>query len=975
MNVRKLLAFVVIAAASLGAAAADPVRSERGFPLLTIYRQSQHKGGSQTFDAGQDTRGVMYFGNLHGVLVYDGAWWRMLALPNASAAFRVTCNDRGDVAVGGVGELGLVATSENDELSYRSLVRELPPNARDFGDVHAIAPAGEHGFVFVTDRFVIFWTGNEARVIADARQRGAYTIGGTVYLAGANGLEKIDPTMTHIVPVALPGRDVDLVVDGGDGRVIVVTRNDGLYALASAGIVPFAPATAAWLRGKTITGGCRLRDGRIVISTRQDGLLVVDANGDPDQLIDTAAGLPDDIVAGAFTDREGSLWLPMHGAIARLDIASPVTLLDTRSGIKGAINIVARIGGRLYAGTSHGLYVIDQKVRGVSAANIAKPIAGVPGAVWRIDRDRNGTLLAATSNGLYELRGTAAPAVVHGTEGIACYDFLLASDRTRGWLLTRQFVATIVRDASGAWHFGARIPGTPPHARTIVERNGVLWCGTIFNGIVRIDTNVAPPRMTTFGSGEMQVIDAAGEIVFVRKRAILRLAKNGTLEPHPVFAGVTPPPGEVFYSAAIDARGALWLNSHPPRRIERDDDGRYRGDGQPVVAIDAMSIPTIVAEPDGVVWIGTDSGLYRYESAPSVPLPQPRPSIRVASNAKELAHGFSRLRIEFAPASYRPGVTYEYKLEPNDAAWSAWTTEPFIDFTNLGDGDYTFHLRARGAGSPPSDEAKWSFRVVPPWYRAPWAIALWVLVAAAIVYLVVRVRTHALHRQAENLRSNIAERTNELRQTVDQLRSAQQQLVEKNELLIEANGRLERLSLLDELTGIANRRYFQRALADDWGRAREQRLPLALVLIDLDHFKDLNDRHGHQAGDACLRLIGAFLAQQSRRSGDIAIRAGDLVARYGGEEFALLLVDTTGDEARLLAERLRAGIEALAIPYDDDTTLRVTASCGVASVVPSDDDGGATLIARADHALYAAKYQGRNRVAIAAEESPIRAAV
>jgi len=186
----------------------------------------------------------------------------MLALPNSSAAFRVTCNDRGDVAVGGVGELGLVATSDNDELSYRSLVRELPPNARDFGDVHAIAPAGEHGFVFVTDRFVIFWTGNEARVIADARQRGAYTIGGTVYLAGANGLEKIDPTMTHIVPVALPGREVDLVIDGGDGRVIVVTRNDGLYALASAGIVPFAPATPAAVGFATgASSSARVRTG------------------------------------------------------------------------------------------------------------------------------------------------------------------------------------------------------------------------------------------------------------------------------------------------------------------------------------------------------------------------------------------------------------------------------------------------------------------------------------------------------------------------------------------------------------------------------------------------------------------------------------------------------------------------------------------------------------------------------------------
>jgi diguanylate cyclase (GGDEF)-like protein len=969
MSLRKLsFALAFVTATALGVAFGDALRDERGFPLISLYRQTQHKGGSQTFDVAQNGRGIMYFANLHGVLSFDGAWWQLITLPNDSAAFRVTSNDRGEIAVGGVGELGLVAESENGETSYRSLVPQIPKEARDFGDVHAIAPAGERGFLFVTDHFIYLWTGSEMRVVADGRRSPdplpirCYRIGGTIWLTGWNGVAKLDPTMTRIEPVALAGKQVDVALDGGDGRVILFTRQDGIFALASAGIVPFAPNADAWLRGKTITGGCRLRDGRIAISTRQDGLLIIDANGDPDQLIDHDAGLPDDVLAGAITDKEGSLWLAMHGAIARIDVAAPVTLLDVRSGIKGAINAVKRFDERLYAGTSHGLYRIDPSAsRGISAANIAKPIDGVPGAVWQMVDDRNGSMLVATSNGLYQMRGGANPSLVPGTEGIVCYNLLVAKDPMHGWLLTRQYISNLRRDANGAWQLGARIPASPAHARTILERDGVLWCGTIFNGIARIDTNLPEPRIDYFGSGEMSALDLGGEVVFNNRRQLLRMGANGAPEPHPSYPGVHAEPEDMFFVAALDARGGLWMNTHPPRRLERDANGRFSNNGQQIESVEAISVPMFAAEPNGVVWIGTDIGLYRYEPTP--PIVQPRPGIRVAGGNR-LKHGFGRLRVEFAPASYRPGLAYQYKLEPHDLAWSQWTTDPFIDFTNLAPGDYTFHLRTRGSGPGVSDEARWTFTVVPPWYRTPWAMLLWVLVAAAIIYLIVRLRTAALNRQAARLRERIAERTDELRLTVDQLRTAQQQLVDKNDLLIEANGRLERLSLLDELTGIANRRYFQRALADDWERARERQQPLALVLIDLDHFKDLNDTHGHQAGDACLLQIGIFLAQQSRRSGDLAIRAGDLVARYGGEEFALLLTDTTGEEALRLAERVRAGIEALAIPYDKETTLRVTASCGVASITPSGDETISTLIARADHALYAAKYEGRNRVSL-----------
>jgi diguanylate cyclase (GGDEF)-like protein len=972
MNQRRLLAFAFVALTWCGIAAAEAPRDERGFPLITMYIPSQHNAGTQSFDVTQDARGVMYFGNLHGLLSFDGAWWRVVPLPNDSAALRVQSNDRGEVAVGASGELGLAVVTEDGAPAYRSLVQQLPAEARNFGDVLSICAAGDRGFLFLTDRFAFLWNGSEMRVVADARlaplPRRCYRIGDSIWLIGANGVEKFDETSMRITPVALAGTQADIAIDGGDGRVIVVTHDAGLYALAAAGIVPFAPEAAKWLRGKTITSGCRLHDGRIVIATRQDGVLVVDANGDPDQLLDHAAGLPDDVVASAFTDREGSLWLAMHGAIARVDIASPVTLLDERSGIKGSVSAFIRYDGRLYAGTSHGLFVLDPRAtHGISAANIAHAVPGVPGAVWRLALGPDGELLIATSDGAFQLRGNGDATRIAGTAGLTVYGVNVARDGKTVRLLTRQFVGILTRDNNG-WKFAGPLAGSSPHTRTMVERDGVLWCGTTFNGIVRIDMRVDPPRIDHFGRGEMGVFDVGGELAFGTRKALVRIGSNGQLEPDPMFAGIRVAPDSIFFDVALDARDRLWINTRPPRQFERDAKGRFGGDGVPLVSIDAPDVRAIAADPDGVVWFGTANGLNRYE--PGAPIATPRPGIR-ASGGNRREYGFGRMRVEFIPASYRPGLMYQYRLESSDNAWSAWTSEPFIDYTNLAPGDYTFHLRTRGAGPAVSDEALWSFHVVPPWDRTAWAIVQWLLIGAALIYLIVRLRTAALNRQAARLREKIAERTDELRQTVDQLRVTQQQLVEKNELLVDSNGRLERLSLLDELTGIANRRYFQRAIVDDWARAIERQQPLALILIDLDHFKDLNDTHGHQAGDACLRQIGIFLAQQSRRSGDIASRAGDLVARYGGEEFALLLTDTSDDEARKLADRLRAGIEAMAIPYNDDVTLRVTASCGVASMVPASDDTFATLIARADRALYAAKYEGRNRVSLSSDATVI----
>ena len=174
----------------------------------------------------------------------------------------------------------------------------------------------------------------------------------------------------------------------------------------------------------------------------------------------------------------------------------------------------------------------------------------------------------------------------------------------------------------------------------------------------------------------------------------------------------------------------------------------------------------------------------------------------------------------------------------------------------------------------------------------------------------------------------------------------------RGEILVLRNRHLQDLSETDGLTGVANRRCFDAALADIEGRTAE---PVSLMLIDIDHFKRINDAFGHQAGDEVLRAAASCLVRHAP--------AGATVARYGGEEFAVILPGADVRDAAVAAEALRSAIERLAVGCPDGTLpTPFTASIGFATRLPDSDAGPSDLVAAADRALYRAKESGRNRV-------------
>lgn len=571
-------------------------------------------------------------------------------------------------------------------------------------------------------------------------------------------------------------------------------------------------------------------------------------------------------------------------------------------------------------------------------------------------------LLVGTAFGLYQVHGESSRLVAGTDRGTVYVLARSAADPQRVWLGTESGLAAVRREGAG-WRAEGNVAGVSQEVRSLVEgEGGVVWCGTSLDGVLGVKlpgAGLAAAVRRVAGSDGASLFRIAGRTLAIQDNQVLRLDEvQGRLVKDPALSALNGH-GNFSYLAE-DAAGNLWRNTQPPSVTLRRGGG-WAPEPLSLVEVPTRDIEAILAEPDGVVWLGGDRGLFRYEGvsrSPSASLPAPLLARLTSSSAllfggapgatpktADLPPYVRHLRIEFAPLSFRAGLRYQTRLEPLDATWSAPTADPFAELTRLPPGDYAFHVRTLGANGEMGPETGWSFHVRSPWYQRPWALALWLGAGLLAVWGYARLRGRALHQRAARLEARVNEQTVALRSTVEELRRAHTDLAA-------ANARLEELSLRDELTGIANRRRLQQALEEEWGHTRQS---IAFILLDLDFFKLLNDTRGHLAGDLCLQTVAGFLAEAARRNGGLA-------ARYGGEELAMLLPGAGLAAALKVAEQLRAGIEALAIPNEAAPLKRITASFGVVALTPEPGQRYDDLIAAADLALYRAKDEGRNRV-------------
>ncbi len=400
------------------------------------------------------------------------------------------------------------------------------------------------------------------------------------------------------------------------------------------------------------------------------------------------------------------------------------------------------------------------------------------------------------------------------------------------------------------------------------------------------------------------------------------------------------------YFLGFDQNARLWAGTEHGVDVF---DGNYWAhiDSNDGLVWDDCDLNGFAAGPGRSIWIGTSGGLVRYKppdkAAPVFPssvvltriLLGGRPI--VASDRPAVPYRSNQLIVQFSDLTFThgPNRAFRYRLTPLFDEWRS-TDRRELEFPSLPPGSYRLEIQVRDRlGAWSSNEASFSFVVRPPWFQTWWFTSLLILALVAAFFTFQRIRTLVARAREHELTQIVAERTRALEN---------------------ANAELSRLSSIDWLTGIANRRTFDHVLTREFARLPRSDAFLSLLLIDVDHFKILNDTRGHLFGDDCLALIAGALRERARRG-------NDLVARYGGEEFAIVLPGLAPPEALEFAESVRLRIIDLKIPAAHSPTLPVlTVSIGVGTVTARDQLRLAEFLSSVDQALYAAKADGRNCV-------------
>lgn len=673
-----------------------------------------------------------------------------------------------------------------------------------------------------------------------------------------------------------------------------------------------------------------------------------------------------DFVISLLEDREGNLWLGTRGGLIRMR-EGVFTTLGAEQGLVGELAraVFQDSRGRVWVGADGGgLHLCE----GGRCVPMNERFRVGSRRVRTIGEDEGGALWVGTSGaGVFRVRNGRTERIGL-REGLADEDVRMIA-RTRDgtmWVGTRTGLASF-RDgrALPASELSRRAGG----ANVLMEsRDGSLWVGTAGRGLlVSKDGAVASFTAADGLAGDAVFAlheDAEGDVWVGTADGLSRI-RGGVVE---TFLAPEAFARDQVFSILEDGAGGLWTSNNKgvyrfPAASLKKADATSRGpfgrlsfgvaDGMPSRQCNGTTQPAALRARDGRLWYPTANGVAIVDprllrpSAPPPPVVLQRvvvdgTPVSIGDRAV-LAPGARRLEIGFAAPLLGGAarLSYRHRLVGFDDGWSV-TRRRFASYTALPPGRYLFEVAAvadAGLRSPAATTLEVRVR---PRLTQTVAFRVFVVLAALLfAYALHRLRIRRMAAQESQLNRLVAEKT---------------------EALAEANARLEELSLSDSLTGIANRRHFDRRLEEEWRRCRRFGLPLAEILLDVDFFKAYNDALGHPAGDECLRRVADALSDRLRR-------AGDLVARYGGEEFVALLPGLTLADAYVVAEQLRTRVEALRIPHPGGPNAVVTVSAGVASLVPGAGPPS-RLTSAADAALYEAKRRGRNRSVAAGRGRP-----
>lgn len=779
---------------------------ERGLPFITNYTDKDFKFSPQIWSVIEDDRGVMYFGVQGTLLEYDGVEWRKVKLDTLTLpVVRAMAKDKnGRVYFGSYDGLGYLEVDDKGQTVTRSLTHLLPKDQRNFFDVWSVR-AGDDGIYFQTRESLIRIRGDKEVKIWRAKT----AFGHSFYLNGSLFISERDKGVFKLVDdelVLLPGTEgvaklgINIMLPrgkaaNGKDEYFFITFYDGAYTYDGVKASFMRTELQEKNEGVFMYRGIQLPDSNYAIASAGGGLIIIDRDGKIIEQFTKDLGLQDESVYNLWLSKRGILWMALDNGISRLAINSPITQFNDKAGIKSSMLTVARFEGRLYAGSSTGLLVFDNKSR------VFRQVEGIPiRQIFNLVPDGNRLLVPGV--GVHEVRNGRVRSIAPGVTGTMVN--ILPSKKYKDlYYGAAHFGVAVMRpDKNGLFQALDTVPGLKDQIWSFHENaDGSLWAGTQSGFVYLVQPVVnenGEPVLEKFSfkkygpehgyrNGLGQVNSFRGEARFMADSAFYYFdAKAGRFSMDTLLGFFPNGGGLTEGDITNDGAKRHWVRiGKETILVTEGDDGKLILDRNHLLPINDKYFSRILQDQDSIVWVTATDGIFRYDEKLNKSLDQSyaivlrqvkwgnSPYAASLSQGKkpEMPHGNNALRFEYAAPFFdqEEKTLYQTWLEGFEESWSGWGSNHYKEYTNLPEGNYTFRVRAKNIHGKVSDEIVYAFHVLPPWYRTWWAYLMYTLLIGGGIYVLVRYRTGQLKAKQKELELQVTERTKELSHRVEEL--------------------------------------------------------------------------------------------------------------------------------------------------------------------------------------------------------------
>ena len=808
---------------------------EMGSPFTRNYHATEFKAHMQNWAIVQDHRGILYFANKEGVLEYDGSNWNIIKVNRDVSSLDVAPNGR--IYVGAIGDLGVLEPNATGKLEFSSFISKLDTSAktRNFEEVWKVY-ATQEGIYFQTNKWLARYKNGKFKMWYPKKANGfhfSFWVRNSKLYIRESGIGLMELNENDELIVAAGGdmfadEKVYTVLPYDSQRLLIGTRNLGLFIWSpvNGDLQKFITSSDQFLIDNQIYNGIKLRNGNFVIATLTGGAVVLNASGHLEQIINKQAFLQNESVHALYNDRQNNLWMALGNGISNVEIESPWEQWNELHGLKGIVYSIMRHNKKLYLGTSQGAFYLHE--------NRFEQIDGIKGQTWDLlslpeSKEYTSKLLIGNANGIYSVNGTKSELLFSGSHCLKLYHS--KHNPSKVYAGFNNSIAMLELIGNQVIYRGT-IKDIEGEVRNISEDDdGNLIINIPFRGLCVISPEKTEKFVAKeiiyigedrgFNTIESDVFTLNSKLFFTKNKKLYHFNENnGKFEENTMLDKYLNM-GRISH-LANDSIGDIWmslvLNSSKKEAIgvlRKQKDGSYSDDLESFKRLPQMSIEEVYPEDNGIVWIGGSSGLFRYnteipnyynttfhalirkvtvnsdstvfngayynldetDSLPIVSLVQPK-NFNIS-----FGYDFNEITFHFAAPYYTDEnqTVYSYYLENFDKTWCTWHYDNSKEYTNLPEGNYNFHVKARNIYGIESKISSYGFQIHPPWFRTKWAYLGYLLFAIVIIWSLLRVYTKRLQKEKLLLEKIVQERTAEIMLKNDELEHQKEEIIHQSD--------------------------------------------------------------------------------------------------------------------------------------------------------------------------------------------------